>query len=106
MARVRRKVSGTFCFTGAIDVVQGTVVRRSISALIIRVFFLLKTFLQIIFSVIFKSIQSSTRYCEKQTVDNVLDVIINFIYWEFHIWTITESYYKIKLSLASLVNLC
>ena len=42
---------------------------------------------------------------KKQTVDKVFDVIINFIYWEFHIYTITEIYYKMKPLLASLLNL-
>ena len=38
-------------------------------------------------------------------VDNALDVIINFIYWEFHMYIITEIYYKMKPLLASLLNL-
>ena len=42
---------------------------------------------------------------KKQIVDNALDVIINFIYWEFHMYIITEIYYKMKPLLASLLNL-
>ena len=54
------RVKRTFCFTGAIDVLLGVVVRRPISALPGFLFLLLKkTFVWIIFSVIFKSVQSS-----------------------------------------------
>ena len=48
------RVKRTFCFTGAIDILLGVVVRRPINAV---PGFL---FLWIIFSVIFKSVQSST----------------------------------------------
>ena len=53
------RVKRTFCFTGAIDVLQGAVVRRPISAQPGFLFLLLKNISLDILSVIFESVQSS-----------------------------------------------
>ena len=51
------------------------------------------------------ALQPGPGIVKKQTVDKVLDVIINFIYWEFHMQTVTEIYHKMKSLVASLLKL-